>query len=80
MWFNFSNFSTSWKGVEFIKRLQSWDIGRAQTSAPYFKNLSDNVSMLAAADGFKPFRILNVFSGDVSESWKFKSFGTALVS
>ena len=36
--------------------------------------------MLAAADGFKPFRILNVFSGDVSESWKFKSFGTALVS
>ena len=45
-----------------------------------FYNLPDKLSMPAALDGFKPFQILNTFSGDISESWKLKSFGTALLS
>ena len=36
--------------------------------------------MPAALDGFKPFKILNIFSGDVSKSYKSKSFDTALLS
>ena len=35
--------------------------------------------MLAALDGFKAFKILNIFSGDVSKNCKFKSFDTALL-
>ena len=35
--------------------------------------LQDKLSMPAALDGFKPFKIFNISSGDVSENWKFKS-------
>ena len=35
--------------------------------------------MPAALDGFKPFKILDIFSGDISKSWKFKSFDTMLL-
>ena len=66
--------------LSLIKRLQSWDIGGAKTWAPSFKNLPDKLSMPAALDGFKPFKIVNIFSGDVYESWKLKSFDTALLS
>ena len=68
------------KEWSLIERLQSWDIARTKTWAPSFKNLPDKLSMPAALDGFKPFKILNIFSGDVSKSWKFKSFDTALLS
>ena len=66
-------------GKEFslIERLKSWDIGHAKTWALSFKNLPHKLSMSAALDGFKPFKILNFFSGDVSQSWKF--FDTALL-
>ena len=37
-------------------------------SAISFKNLPDKLSMPAVLDGFKLFKILNIFSGDVSES------------
>ena len=35
--------------------------------------------MPATLDGLKPFKILHIFLEDVSESWKFKSFETALL-
>ena len=44
-----------------------------------FKNLSDKLSMSAILDGFKPFKILSIFSGDVTGSWKFKSFDTVFL-
>ena len=69
-----------WKELSWIERLQSWDIGHAKTWVPSFKNLPDKLSMPAALDGFNPFKILNIFSGDVSESWQIKSFDTALLS
>ena len=53
-----------------MERLQSWDIGRAKTWTTSFKNLTDKLSMAAALDGFILFKILNIFSGDISESWK----------
>ena len=68
------------KELSLIGRLRSWNIGSAKTWALSFKNLSDKLSMPAALDGFKPFKILNIFSIDVFESWKFKSFDTALLS
>ena len=68
------------KELSLIERLQSWDIGRAKTWAPSFKNLPDKLSMPAALDGWKPSKRLNVFTGDISENWKFKSFDTALLS
>ena len=58
--------------LSLIERLQSWEIGLAKTSAPSFRNLPDKLSMPAALDGFKPFKIFNIFS-DVSENPKFKS-------
>ena len=36
--------------------------------------------MPAALDGFEPFKMLNIFSGGFSKSWKLKSFDTALLS
>ena len=68
------------KELSLIEKFQSWNIGHVKTWAPSFKNLPDKLSMPAAIDGFKPFKILNIFSGDVSESWKFKSFDTVLLS
>ena len=59
--------------LRLIERLQSWEIGLAKISAPSFRNLPDKLSMPAALDGFKPFKIFNIFSGDVSENSKFKS-------
>ena len=48
--------------------MQSWNIGHAKTRELSFKNLPNNLSMPAALDGFKPSKILNAFSGDVSKS------------
>ena len=59
--------------LSLIERLQSWEIGLAKISAPSFRNLPDKLSMPAALDGFKHFKIFNIFSGDVSENSKFKS-------
>ena len=36
--------------------------------------------MPVALDGFKPFKILDIYSGDVSKNFKFISFETALLS
>ena len=55
------------------ERLQSWEIGLAKISVQYFRNLPDKLSMPSALDEFKPFKIFNIFSGDVSENSKFKS-------
>ena len=68
------------KELSLIERLKSWNIGHAKTWVPSFKNLPDKLSMLAALDGFKPFKILKFFSGDISKSWKFKSLDTVLLS
>ena len=59
--------------LSLIKWLQSCEIGLAKISAPSFRNLGDNLTMPAALNGFKPFNIFNIFSGDVSEHSKFKS-------
>ena len=58
--------------MSLTERLQSWEIGLAKISAPSFRNLPDKLSTTATLDGFKPFKILNIFS-DVSENSKFKS-------
>ena len=55
------------KELSLIERLQSWDIGCAKTWVPSFKNLPNKLSMPAALDEFKPFKIVNILSGDVSE-------------
>ena len=68
------------KDLSSIERLQSWDIGHYKTWAPSFKNLPDKLSMPATLGGFKTFKILDIFSGDVSKSWKCKYFGTLLLS
>ena len=57
--------------LSLIERLKSWQIGLAKISSPSFRNLPDKLSMPAALDGFKPFKILNIISGDVSENSKF---------
>ena len=56
--------------LSLIEWLQSWEIGLAQISVPSFRNLLDNLSMPAALDGFKSFKIFNIFSGDISENSK----------
>ena len=53
--------------LSLIERLQSWDIGCAKTWVQSFKNLPNKLSMPAALDEFKSFKIVNIFSGDVSE-------------
>ena len=55
-------------GNEFslIERLQSLEIGLAKISALPFRNLPDKLSMPAALDGVKSFKIFNIFSVDVS--------------
>ena len=70
--FNFVNFTTSREGTEFdreIKKLRNW---LAKISAPSFRDLPNKLSKPAALDGFKPFKIFNIASGDVSENSKFE--------
>ena len=74
--FNCSNFATSWEGIELNRKIQVETL--AKPWAPTFKNLPDKLLMPAALDELKPFKILNFLSGDVSKSWKFKSFYTGL--
>ena len=65
--FKCSNFASSWKGVEFDRQIASWDICCAKTSVLSFKKLPDKLSMPAALDGFKLFKILNTFLEDISK-------------
>ena len=59
-------------------RLRSWDIGLAKISAPSFRNFPERLSMPAASDSFKPFKIFNNFSKEVLENSKFKSLNLIL--
>ena len=59
-------------------RLQSWEIGHAEIPAPSSRNLPDKLSMPAALDGFKTFKIFNIFSRDVSEHSYIKSLNLIL--
>ena len=59
--------------LSLIERLQSLEIGLAKMSVPTFGHLPDMLSMSAALDGFKPFKIFDFFSEDVSENSKCKS-------
>ena len=68
---NFGGEFTLGGELSLIERLKSWQIGLAKISSPSFRNLPDKLSMPAALDGFKPFKILNIISGDVSENSKF---------
>ena len=54
--------------LSLIKRLQSRRIGLAKISAPSFRNVPEKLSMPVALNGFKPFKIFNIFSGGVSEN------------
>ena len=47
--------------LSLIERLQSLEIGLAKMSVPTFGNLADMLSMSAALDGFKPFKIFDFF-------------------
>ena len=70
--FNFVNFTTSREGTEFdreIKKLRNW---LAKISVPSFRDLPNKLSIPAALDGFKTFKIFNIASGDVSENSKFE--------
>ena len=58
--------------LSLIERLQNWEIGLAKISAPSFRNLPNKLSMRAVLDGFKPFKIFYIFSGNISENTKFK--------
>ena len=58
--------------LSFIETLKSWEIDLAKISSPSFRNLPDKLSIPAALNGFKPFKILNIISGDISENSKFK--------
>ena len=64
--------------LSLIERLQSWDIGFAKISAPSFRNLPDKLSMPAALDGFKPLKVFNILSEDVSENSKFNFLNVIL--
>ena len=64
--------------LNLIERLKSWDIGLAKTSAPCFRNFPERLSMPAASDWFKPFKIFKNFSKDVLENSKFKSLNLIL--
>ena len=77
-WFEFWNFTTSKNELGLIERLQSWEIGFAKISAPSFRKLPDKLSMPAALDGFKTFKIFNIFSGDILENSKFESLNLLL--
>ena len=68
----FANLLLLGNKLSLIGILKSWEIGLAKMSAPSFRNLPDMLSMPAALDGFKPFKIFNIFSGDVSENSKFR--------
>ena len=60
--------------LNLIERLKSCKIGLAKISASSFRNLRDELTIRAALDGFKPFNIFNIFSGDIfSENSKFNS-------
>lgn len=65
-WLEFCDFKTSGERIKFDKEIAVIDI--AKISAPPFRILPENLSMPAALDGFKPSKILNAFSGDVSKS------------
>ena len=70
--FDVFSFKFSRERTEFdreIKKLRNW---LAKISAPSFKDLPNKLSKPAALDGFKPFKIFNIASGDVSENSKFE--------
>ena len=43
--------------LSLIKRLQSKEIGPGKISVPSFRNIPDKLSMSAALDAFKPFKL-----------------------
>lgn len=63
------------KELSLIERLKSWDIDTTNIPASSPRKLP-KMSMPAALDGLKPSKLLNVFSRDVPESGKVKSFNT----
>ena len=64
--------------LSLIERLQGCDIGLAKISVTSFRNLPDKLWISAALHEFKPFKIFNIFSGDISENSKFKSLNLIL--
>ena len=66
------NFKTSREGTEFdreIKKLRNW---LAKISASSFRDLPNNLLIPAALNGFTPFKMFKIASGDVSENSKFE--------
>ena len=51
----------------FIERLHSFDIGEAKTTAPYFKNLPDKLSVPAAFSGLVSLSNFKTSSSKVGE-------------
>ena len=55
----------------FIKRLHSFDIGKAKTTAPYFKNLPDKLSIPAAFSGLASSSSFKTSSSEVGKKVNF---------
>ena len=55
----------------FIKRLHSFDTGKAKATAPSFKNIPDRLSIPAAFSGFVCVGYFKISSSEVGEKVKF---------
>ena len=55
---NIANLQLLASELSSIERLQNRDIGFAKILPTSFRNLHDKLSMPAARDGFKPFKII----------------------
>ena len=55
----------------FIERLHSFDIGKAKTTAPSFKNLPDKLFIRAAFSGLVSLRNFKTSSFEVGEKVNF---------
>ena len=55
----------------FIERLHSFDIGKAKTTAPSFKNLPDKLSIPAAFSGLVSVSNFKISSSEVGEKVNF---------
>ena len=55
----------------FIERLHNFDIGKAKTTAPSFKNLPDKLSIPAAFSGLVSVSNFKISSSEVGEKVNF---------
>ena len=69
--FEFAILQSKGNFERFIKRLHSFDIGKAKTTAPYFKNLPDKLSIPAAFSGLASSSRFKTSSSEVGKKVNF---------